>query len=278
MNKADYFKEDFKMEFQPDRTPFVYTHITESFMNKLDSMFDSGSALLSNRIIMTGVGSLIEQISRVGDMLTISLNKKVTNELKGDGINEVISAFFTDVISIIEKYQVPGNFENFTPLFTCGYTYIPDQAPAYIIDTGISNDKYHNKYDIMIKSDAYKLLVVPYKSYIKDTIKRVMGCGKVVFYDNQEAISIVDQTKDIPDVNKAVAYTMSMLFVLYGLDNMLWYKAQAENNNVNQQMSQQPQLTDKDGNPIQFNIQMPENMPEESAEEEAEATEKTEEN
>ena len=274
MNKADYFKEDFKMEFQPDRTPFVYTHITESFMNKLDSMFDSGSALLSNRIIMTGVGSLIEQISRVGDMLTVSLNKKVANELKGDGINEVISAFFTDVISIIEKYQVPGNFENFTPLFTCGYMYIPDQAPAYIIDTGISNDKYHNKYDIMIKPDAYKLLVVPYKSYIKDTIKKVMGCSKVVFYDNQEAISIVDQTKDIPDVNKAVAYTMSMLFVLYGLDNMLWYKAQAENNTVEQQMSQQPQLTDQDGNPIQFNIQMPDNMPEESAE----ATEKTEEN
>ena len=55
-----------------------------------------------------------------------------------------------------------------------------------------------------------------------------------------------------------------------------------QNRNLNRppqpQMSQQPQLTDQDGNPIQFNIQMPDNMPEESAEEEAEATEKTEEN
>lgn len=269
MNKADYFKEEFKMEFKPDRTPFVYTHLTDSFAAKLDSMFDQGSALLSNRIIMTGVGSLIEQISRVNDAITISLNKDMAMKLKGDGINEVIGAYFNDVIGIIEKYKVPGNFDQFTPLFTCGYTYIPDQAPAYIIDTGISYDRFHNKYDVMVQEKAYKILVAPYKNYIKSIIRNIMGASKIKFYDEQCSISIMDAaTGNGPEVNKAIAYTMSVLFILYGIDNMLWYKNQLTEENVNQQMSQQPQINDSDGNPIQFNIQIPEELEKEDNESE----------
>ena len=49
---------------------------------------------------------------------------------------------------------------------------------------------------------------------------------------------------------------------------MLWYKNQLTEENVNQQMSQQPQINDSDGNPIQFNIQIPEELEKEDNESE----------
>lgn len=269
MNKTDYFKEDFKMEFDPDGTPYVYAHITESFVETLNSMYDNGSALLSNRIRMTQAGSLIEHISRNNDLVTISLNKDMTSKLKGDGTNEVISAYFTDVIGIIEKYITPENLASgkFIPLFTCGYTYIPDQALAYLIDTGISYDNYHYKYDVMMHENAYKILVVPFKNYIKTMIKKIFGARKVVFYDKQMAISILDNISNNNTIDKAIAYTMSVLFILYGLDNMLWYKNQIDNNNAQQISSQE---SDQDTDSMKLNIQFPNDAVENAVEVETE--------
>lgn len=220
--KAKYFRSDFKMEFQPDRTPMMYAYVTKEFMETLDSMLDGGSPLFSNRLIMSGASNVISRVNRVGDMFTMILNQDKCKELKEDGINTVIDNYIGGIISIMETYMSGGTFK---PMFTCGMAWVPDIAFGNLVDIGIDYNQKQNKYIAMITKQAYDNYVIKYKTLFKEICKNVMKCKKVVFDDYRQTITIIEPNSGTgPTADKAYAYAMAILFEINGIKNSLGYK------------------------------------------------------
>ena len=215
MDKSKYLKSEFKMEFQSDRTPMMYAYLAPEFVQRLDTMLDGGSALFSNRLIMSGATTLITQVSRVNDIITLILDSEQSKLLKDDGIRDFINTYMEKIITTMETYKDIPRVTKFTPLFTAGLAWLPDMAIGELIDTSLSFNRYYNIYSIM-------LLDTEYDAYAS---KNIMKAKKVKFNDSSKVIEIIDSNTGLgPTPEKAYAYTMAVLFALHGIKNALHYK------------------------------------------------------
>ena len=225
MDKSEYIKSEFKMEFQPDRTPMMYAYLAPEFVQRLDTMLDGGSALFSNRLIMSGATTLITQVSRVNDIITLILDSEQSKLLKDDGIRDFINTYMEKIITTMETYKDIPRVTKFTPLFTAGLAWLPDMAIGELIDTSLSFNRYYNIYSIMLLDTEYDAYASKYKTYFKDLCKNIMKAKKVKFNDSSKVIEIIDANTGLgPTPEKAYAYTMAVLFALHGIKNALHYK------------------------------------------------------
>lgn len=225
MDKSKYLKSEFKMEFQQDRTPIMYAYLAPEFVQRLDTMLDGGSALFSNRLIMSGATTLITQVSRVNDIITLILDSEQSKLLKDDGIRDFINTYMEKIITTMETYKDIPMVTKFTPLFTAGLAWLPDMAIGELIDTSLSFNRYYNIYSIMLLDTEYDAYVDKYKTYFKDLCKNIMKAKKVKFNDSSKVIEIIDANTGLgPTPEKAYAYTMAVLFALHGVKNSLRYK------------------------------------------------------
>ena len=225
MDKSKYLKSEFKMEFQQDRTPIMYAYLAPEFVQRLDTMLDGGSALFSNRLIMSGATTLITQVSRVNDILTLILDSEQSKLLKDDGIRDFINTYMEKIIVTMETYKDIPMVTKFTPLFTAGLAWLPDMAIGELIDTALSFNRHYNIYSIMLLDTEYDAYASKYKTYFKDLCKNIMKAKKVKFNDSSKVIEIIDANTGLgPTPEKAYAYTMAVLFALHGIKNALHYK------------------------------------------------------
>lgn len=225
MDTSKYLKSEFKMEFQPDRTPMMYAYLAPEFVQRLDTMLDGGSALFSNRLTMSGASSLITQVSRVNDIITLILDSEQAKLLKDEGIRDFINTYMGKIAETMERYKDVPRVTEFTPLFTAGLAWFPDMAIGELIDTALDYTQYYNTYSIMLLDREYDAYVSRYKTYFKDLCKNIMKAKKVKFDDNRKVIKIIDANTGLgPTPEKAYAYTMAVLFALHGVKNSLHYK------------------------------------------------------
>jgi hypothetical protein len=168
--ESNYLAQDFKMEFLPDRTPFLHTTITPYFEELLDRMNGAGEILFTNiQRLYSPKYKLIKSISRDGDMITVMINGEanVKNvKFTDEDVQNVTTGFFNTVFDLIEKYAFIEDFgEELFPIYISGLVEMPEGAMGVLKESFISKDKTYNHYSVMFSQEAFERFVYPHKKY-----------------------------------------------------------------------------------------------------------------
>jgi hypothetical protein len=224
--QSDYFTQDFKMEFLPDRTPFMYTNITDEFEAKLNKMNDAGSTLFSNILKMNPeLRNVIASIGRSNKMLSVRMLGKAAHkasEVSEDMIYKAVDTFTKIVCDTMDKYPVDAFLtDDITPIYTSGRADYPDNFLGVINDATVSYDQSFCCYTVLVNHEVYDNCIKDNTEYFNYVCKDIMHGGDVHYYDEGHAVAVVDENTGIgPSVDRCNAVACSVAFGLWGIINM----------------------------------------------------------
>jgi hypothetical protein len=223
--ESNYLTQDFKMEFLPNRTPFLHTTITPYFEELLDRMSGYGLTLFTNVQRLCPKYNLIKTISRDGNMVTVTINGEadVKNVKFTDAdVQDAVSGYFNTIFDSIEKYAFIAEFsEELYPIYMSGLVEIPEAILGIVKESFISKDKNYNHYSIMFTQDAFERYIYPHKKYFNYIATKIMDADKASYYDKGYTMFISDKVSHYDtSIDRSIALTNAIVFGLFGIVNM----------------------------------------------------------
>ena len=202
----------------------AYTKITEDFQHVLESLYDDGSALITN-IVKEFHINIIENINRENDCVVVSfINNKVVWDHTDDELLEVIDHLF-DYIYEFSHYRnaIPADQEIALPIYTAGARYKPDSMFGMIKDVALQYTVTNCIYSIMLEHDVYAL-VEEYSDYFKYALTNIMKAA-MVSLTVDDTLTIVDNNKGTgPTIDRAHALGCAVMHTIIQIDQLLELK------------------------------------------------------
>lgn len=227
-----YLKEDWGFERIPNNPKgylsdggkiIAHAVITKEFQEGLDSLFDQGSALLSN-LIMAFKMDIIANLNRDGDFITISFAESDEIWAATDAqLKQHIDGLFDTAIQYMNNWKwVPEPNDPF-PIYSSGSRYLPDA----MFESGMINDvviQYNSKrciYSVLFSKDHYQL-VTKYFRYFKYMMKDIMKCKTLALVDKECTLALIDSNNGTgPSIDRAHALGCAAMFVVLNIMQLL---------------------------------------------------------
>lgn len=202
----------------------AYTKISEDFQKVLESLYDDGSALITNIVKEFNI-AIIENVDRANDCVTVSfVNNKTIWDHTDDELLTVVDNLF-DYIYEFSHYgnAIPSEQNIALPVYTSGARYKPDAMFGMIKDVALQYTVESCIYSIMLENDAYELV----KEYI-DYFRYIMGNimkSAMVSTTIDGTLTIVDNNKGTgPTIDRANALGCAVMYSIIQIQQLLELK------------------------------------------------------
>ena len=218
-----YYISDFKREALPDRTPLLYTQMTDELQEAMNRIPDKGAAIISNYIKTNELTWIIQRMSRDGSVLSVTLNNSdIVMGLKDGNHRNLVNAVSNDIGDLVMKwYGKDIDPSALIPIYGSGLEHIPDSFIDMVYDTTMSYDQKTCNYCVMLKPEAYGHCISQ-KRYIRHILTDIMQGKKVLFYDDKKCIIVVDRNEGKgPTAARAHAICCGVIFTLFGIINTI---------------------------------------------------------
>lgn len=218
-----YYISDFKREALPDRTPLLYTQMTEELQEAMNKIPDKGAAIISNYLKMNELTWIVQQMARDGSVLSVTLNNTdIVMGLKDDNHRSLVNTISNGIGDLVMKwYGSEADPFALLPIYGSGLEHIPDSFVDMIHDTIMSYDQKTCNYYVMLKPEVY-VHCVDQKRYIRHILTDIMKSKKVMFYDDKACIIAVDKNEGKgPTAARAHALCCGVVFTLFGIINTI---------------------------------------------------------
>lgn len=202
----------------------AYTKISEDFQKVLESLYDDGSALITNIVKEFNI-AIIENVDRANDCVTVSfVNNKTIWDHTDDELLTVVDNLF-DYIYEFSHYgnAIPSEQNIALPIYTSGARYKPDAMFGMIKDVALQYTVENCIYSIMLENGAYELVeeYIEYFRYIMGTIMKSAMVSTTV----NGTLTIVDNNKGTgPTVDRANALGCAVMYSIIQIQQLLELK------------------------------------------------------
>ena len=191
----------------------AYNTITEELRDELDSLYDDGSALITNAIKIKN----LHYIAGVDRTENETIWKSDNDELS----KLLYTSFMDSILPSIGVYKWPPEPNCLYPIYTTGTRYIPDAMIGLIDDVCIQYDTKHCMYAIMLTDNAYDTVCRYYKHF-RSMLKDVMKCKNVDILVKNKTLVLSDRNKGAgPDIDRANALGCAVMFIILNIVQLL---------------------------------------------------------
>lgn len=218
---SEYYIAEYKREAMPDRTPFMYTIMSEKLTKAMDKIPDSGAAIISNYLKINSLTWAVQHMARDGNLLSVVLtNSELMKALKYEKQKALVDSLSNSIAyEVMRWYDIEHKPEDLIPIYGSGLEHIPDTFVDMIYDSFMSYDRYNCNYCIMLQPNIYDFCK-DQKSYIRRMLTNIMRGKKVMFYDDKCSVIIIDKNDGKgPTVARAHALCCGVVFTLFGIIN-----------------------------------------------------------
>lgn len=233
-NTKDYFIDDWKFNRIPNNESgymsdggriVAYNTITDELKDKLDAMYDSGSALITN-IIKThcnGQGiNLIASVERADTCITVPLVESESIwKSDNDKLSKLVNQVFKCIIDKVDKYSWPPKPDKLYPVYTSGSRYMPDAMVGLINDICVQYDTKYCMYAALLSDNSYDLVCKYYK-HIRSVMKDIMKCKNISIDSKTKSLILTDANKGVgPNIDRANALACAVMFIILNIVQLL---------------------------------------------------------
>lgn len=202
----------------------AYTKISEDFQHVLESLYDDGSALVTNIVKEFNI-AIIENVDRANDCVTVSfVNNKVVWDHTDDELLTVVDDLF-DYIYEFSNYgnAIPSDQNTALPIYTSGARYKPDAMFGMIKDVALQYTVESCVYTVLLEHDAYAI-VTEYIDYFRYILSNIMKTG-MVSVTVEDTITCVDNNKGTgPTIDRANALGCAVMYSIIQIQQLLELK------------------------------------------------------
>ena len=202
----------------------AYAKITEDFQHILESLYDDGSALITNIVKEFNI-AIIENVDRANNCVTVSfINSKSVWNHTDDELLVVVDNLF-DYIYRFSQYGngIPSDQNTQLPIYTSGARYKPDAMFGMIKDVALEYTIESCIYSIMLEDGAYKI-VEEYIDYFRYILNNIMKCAMTTMAVHG-TITVVDNNKGIgPTIDRANALGCAVMYSIIQIEQLLELK------------------------------------------------------